>query len=72
MFRETNAKFDTTLLTMSEAMEYLSNKGIPCRSRTKFYRIIKDFNIGYVNVNKSGKNEIRRFTKEELDKVLKV
>lgn len=58
------------MLTMQQAMEYLSEKGVPCKSRATFYRILKDFGIQYVNMNPHGKNEIRRFRLEDLDKVL--
>jgi hypothetical protein len=58
------------MLTMQEAMDYLSNKGVPCKSRATFYRIIKDFEVLYVNVNPHGKHEVRRFKPEDLRKVL--
>jgi len=58
------------MLTMREAMEYLSDKGMPCKSRATFYRMIKDFDIKYVNANPHGTNEVRRFPPEELSKLL--
>lgn len=59
------------MLTMQEAMNYLSDKGVPCKSRATFYRILKDFKVPYVNVNPNGKHEVRRFTADGLNKVLK-
>lgn len=59
------------MLTMQEAMDYLSIKGLPCRSRITFYRILDDFNVKYINTNPRGKHEVRRFALEDLDKVLK-
>lgn len=58
------------MLTMQDAMQYLTERGIPCRSRSTFYRLLRDFRIEYVNINPNGKHEIRRFTITELDKVL--
>ena len=58
------------MLTMQEAMEYLSSRGVPCKSRATFYRILKDFNIQYVNINPHGTNEVRRFPPEALGKLL--
>jgi hypothetical protein len=52
-------------------MDYLSDKGVPCKSRATFYRILEDFKVPYVNVNPKGKHEVRRFTVGGLDKVLK-
>ena len=59
------------MLNMQEAMDYLSNKGVPCRSRATFYRILKDFLVEYVLMNPNGVNEIRRFPPESLEKILK-
>lgn len=49
------------MLTMQEAMEYLSERNFPCKSRSTFYRILKEFSIPYTNVNPNGVHEIRRF-----------
>lgn len=57
---------DGRMLTMQEAMDYLNSRGIPCKNRSTFYRIIKDFNIPYININLSGINEVRRFPPEGL------
>lgn len=67
----TSMPVDLRMLTMQEAMDYLSNKGIPCKSRSTFYRIIKDFSLPYVNVNPSGKHEVRRFAVDGLARILK-
>jgi len=64
-------KQNEKMLNMQQAMDYLSDKGVPCRSRATFYRIIEDFKVDYVNVNPRGKHEVRRFTLEGLSKVLK-
>lgn len=58
------------MITMQEAMKYLSDKGVPCKSRTTFYRILEDFNVPYVDINPNGKHAVRRFNKDDLDKVL--
>jgi hypothetical protein len=58
------------MLTMQQAMDYLSDKGVPCKSRATFYRILHDFGVQYVNMNPYGKNEIRRFKVTDLNKVL--
>ena len=58
------------MLTMQEAMEYLSNKGVPCKSRATFYRILTDFDVQYINVNPNGKNAVRRFPPESLNEIL--
>lgn len=58
------------MLTMQEAMDYLSDKGVPCKSRATFYRIIEDFEVPYVNTNPKGRHEVRRFSQEALNKVL--
>lgn len=58
------------MLTMREAMEYLSDKGVPCKSRATFYRILRDFNVQYVNINPNGKNEVRRFPPDSLVEML--
>jgi hypothetical protein len=59
------------MLTMQQAMKYLSDKGIPCRSRSTFYRVISDFNIEYTDLNPSGSNKIRRFPLSGLQVFLK-
>lgn len=66
----TQAATPTRLATMQEAMEYLSSKGIPCKSRDTFYRILRDFNVPFVNTNPNGKNAIRRFDWAELERVV--
>jgi len=58
------------MLTMQEAMDYLTDKGVPCKSRATFYRILKDFDIQHVNVNPNGKNAVRRFPPESLVEIL--
>lgn len=59
------------LVSMSEAMEYLSEKGYPCKSRHTFYRVIRENDIPYVDTNPNGKNEMRRFTITALDDFLR-
>jgi hypothetical protein len=54
------------LLTMQQAMDYLSERGFPCKSRNTFYRIVEDFKIPYTVVNPNGKYEIKRFSRHEL------
>lgn len=49
------------MLTMQEAMDYLSDKGYPCRSRSTFYKMLENFDIPYTNINPGGTNEVRRF-----------
>lgn len=49
------------MLTMQEAMDFLTDKGFPCRSRSTFYRVLQEFDIPYTNLNPGGKHEIRRF-----------
>lgn len=58
------------MLTMQEAMKYLSDKGVPCKSRNTFYRVLDEFNIPYTNMNPSGKHEIRRFPLSGLQEFL--
>lgn len=58
-------------LTMQEAMDYLTDKGFPCRSRSTFYRVLDDFDIKYINLNPEGKHEIRRFPQSTLKAFLK-
>lgn len=70
-YKPLKLKQNETMLNMEQAMDYLSDKGVPCKSRATFYRILKDFNVPYVNVNPCGKHEVRRFTSEGLNKVLK-
>lgn len=59
------------MLTMQEAMDYLTDKGIPCRSRSTFYKIIGSFDIPYTNINPGGKHEVRRFPLSGLEKFLR-
>jgi len=59
------------MLTMQEAMKYLSDKGFPCRSRSTFYRVLDDFEIKFIDLNPSGKNAIRRFPLSGLQEFLK-
>ena len=58
------------VLSMQEAMEYLTAHGFACKSRSTLYRMLEDFNIHYININPSGKNEIRRFPLASLNKFL--
>lgn len=58
------------LLTMQEAMDFLTDKGFPCRSRSTFYKILEHFNIPYTNMNPGGQREVRRFALTELEKFL--
>ena len=58
------------MLTMQEAMEYLTDKGVPCKSRATFYRILRDFDVKHVDVNPNGKNAVRRFPPESLVEIL--
>ena len=69
------ASLDTVeerLLTMQEAMEFLTERGYPCKSRSTFYRLLEDFNIPYTDVNPCGKNKIRRFPTSGLKKFIEV
>lgn len=59
------------MLTMQEAMDYLTDKGIPCRSRSTFYKILDNFKIPFTDINKGGKHSIRRFPLSGLEKFLK-
>lgn len=59
------------LLTMQEAMDYLTEKGFPCRSRSTFYKVLNSFEIPYTNINRGGKNEIRRFPLSGLEQFLR-
>lgn len=59
------------LLTMQQAMDYLSEKGFPCRSRSTFYKLIENFDIRYININPEGKNQVRRFALSKLNEFLK-
>lgn len=59
------------MLTMQEAMDYLSSRGFPCQSRNTFYRVLEDFDIPHVVVNPNGKHKIRRFPKKGLEAFLK-
>lgn len=61
---------DEKLLTMQEAMEWLSERGYPCKSRSTFYRLLSEFHLQYTDVNPSGKNRIRRFPVEGLRKFI--
>lgn len=62
---------ENRMLTMQEAMDYLTNKGIPCRSRSTFYKIIENFDIPYTNINPGGKHEVRRFPLSGLENFLR-
>lgn len=59
------------MLTMQEAMEYLTDKGFPCRSRSTFYKILDNFDIRYTNINPGGKHEVRRFPLSGLEDFLR-
>jgi hypothetical protein len=59
------------MLTMQEAMDFLTDKGFPCRSRSTFYKILENFDIKYTNINPGGKNEVRRFPLAGLETFLK-
>lgn len=59
------------MLTMQEAMDFLTDKGFPCRSRSTFYKMLENFNIPYTNINLGGKNEVRRFPLAGLVSFLK-
>lgn len=58
------------MLTMQQAMNYLSDKGFPCRSRSTFYRVLEDFNIKFTNINPHGTNQVRRFALSSLQEFL--
>lgn len=58
-------------LTMQETMDYLSDKGFPCRSRSTFYRVIDDFKIPFIDTNPHGKHAIRRFPLSVIQDFLK-
>ena len=55
---------------MAEAMEYLTASGIPCRSRSTFYRLLKDFGVAFNDLNPCGKYRMRRFFVDELDRII--
>jgi hypothetical protein len=59
------------LVSMREAMDYLNTKGVPCKCRSTFYRIIKEFNIPYTNTNPNGKHEVRRFNTRNLQQFVR-
>lgn len=59
------------LLTMQEAMDFLTDKGFPCRSRSTFYKMLENFNIPYTNTNPNGKHEVRRFPLNGLNEFLR-
>lgn len=59
------------MLTMQEAMDFLTDRGFPCRSRSTFYKILDNFDIKYTNINPGGKNEVRRFPLTGLEKFLR-
>lgn len=65
-----NIETETPLLSMQECMSYLTSKGIPCKTRKTFYRMIEDFNIPYINTNPHGKHEIRRFPLDRLEEII--
>lgn len=58
------------MLTMQQAMNYLSEKGFPCRSRITFYRVLEDFDIKFTNINPHGTNQVRRFALSALQEFL--
>jgi hypothetical protein len=62
---------DDKMLTMQQAMDYLSSKGFPCQSRNTFYRVLEDFNIPYTVINPEGKHKVRRFPQSGLANFLK-
>lgn len=70
MLVKPNKQHTARMLTMQEAMEYLGERGIPCKSRATFYRILEDFNVPYVDTNPSGKHKVRRFKEEDLNSIL--
>lgn len=59
------------LVSMREAMEYLDTKGIPCKCRSTFYRILDEFNIPYTDTNPNGKHRVRRFSVRSLQEFVK-
>jgi len=59
------------MLTMQEAMDYLTEKGFPCRSRSTFYKMLDNFELQYTNINPGGKNEVRRFPLSGINAFLK-
>lgn len=59
------------MLTMQEAMDFLSEKGFPCRSRSTFYKILKNFDIKHTDINPGGKNAVRRFPLSSLEEFLR-
>lgn len=59
------------MLTMQQAMDFLTEKGFPCRSRSTFYKMLENFDIPYTNINPNGKHEIRRFPLSGLKRFLK-
>lgn len=58
------------LLKFNEALEYVSDKGFPCTSRSKFYDVIEDFKVPYIDANPRGKYRVRLFRREDLDAFL--
>ena len=62
---------DEKLLTMQQAMDYLTSYGISCKSRKTFYKLLDDFNIPYTNMNPSGAYEMRRFPLTGLKRFLR-
>lgn len=58
------------LMSMEEAMEFLSEHNIPCRSRRSFYKRLKDLKIPYTVLNPGGRKLTRRFRKSDLEKVI--
>ena len=59
------------LLTMQQAMDYLTSYGISCRSRKTFYKLLDDFNIPYTDINPNGVYEVRRFPLKGLKHFLR-
>lgn len=54
------------VLTMVEAMDYLKIK-----SRSTFYKLLKEQRIQCINLNTTGSYVIRRFTQSALDEYLR-
>lgn len=53
------------LFTDAEAMEYLNIK-----SRNTLYRILRQGRLEYIDLNKGGKKQTRRYRKDQLDAYL--
>jgi len=68
--KPTTAPASDRMLTMQEAMDYLSSKGFPCKSRSTFYRVLDEFQIPFTDINPNGKHRIRRFPISGLQEFL--